>query len=126
MKYKMFKEETTGNTPVGQFKIVNNHYVIESNSTFAKWVKRIKENVNGNKFYIVSSLYECYGRPSDLKERIYNDCYDACSQLSKELVNTTLDCFGIYSYNCMQFTFLAWDSKYIYYITKTKNIMIER
>ena len=124
--YKKFKDEMSILTKVGKFQIVNNNYVNNSNSRFAEWVKQLKGYANANKYSIVKPLYECYNRPSHLKEIIYDDCFFGCTQLSNKLAHTTLDCFGVYSYNSMHFIFLAWDSKHIYYVTKTKNIMIER
>lgn len=66
------------------------------------------------------NLYECYGRPSDAKTRIYNYWKDFTSSfywVHRE---------GISGYNCNMFSFNAIvededHQRYYLYITKTRN-----
>lgn len=91
-------------------------------------------NINGQEFeikgakslslvesLIYKNLSECYTKPSNIKQSIYNDWMYKLIQN----YDTTVYRYGINSYNTNMFTLHCYlkinDTKYYLYITKTKN-----
>lgn len=82
-----------------------------------------RENLQG--FDEFKTLFQCYGKPSKIKQDIYRDCIKIVNAIEDYFGTNSVEDYGVISYNVNVFTFGANIVKNgeliaVYYETKTR------